>query len=268
MRSLRIVAILAVRNERRYIAPQLRHLVEQGLEVYLLDDASTDDTVRLAEPFLGRGLIAIESMERDGVFRWARVLAHKERVAASLDADWFLHLDPDEWRLPPAPGSTLAEAIGRADAEGYNAVEFREFVFLPTREHPDHDHPHFRATMRWYYPFHPRPHQRLNAWKRQPGPVDLQSLAGHEVLFPGRRPYPRPFVMRHYVFLSVAHAIETYVHRRYDPDELARGWHVTRAQLRPETIRLPGERDLRIERPGVPLDASDPRTTHYVFDTV
>jgi hypothetical protein len=41
----------------------------------------------------------------------------------------------------------------KTDAGGYNAVDFSELAFVPTRESPDHDHPDYRRTMRWYYAF-------------------------------------------------------------------------------------------------------------------
>jgi hypothetical protein len=58
-----------------------------------------------------------------------------------------MHADPDEIRLPHRSDLTLAEAFAEADAQGYNAVNFQEFTFMPTREAPDHDHPHSKQTM-------------------------------------------------------------------------------------------------------------------------
>jgi hypothetical protein len=152
------------------------------------------------------------------------------------------------------------------EAQGYNAVNFLEFVFLPTREAPDHDHPAFQRTMRWYYPFLPAPAHRVTAWKRQPAPVELAWSGGHQVRFPGLRLYPEPFPMRHYLFLSVPHAVRKYVEQRYDPLEVQAGWHRARARLRADMIRLPPQAELRLYRPGEALDPSHPRARHYLFD--
>jgi len=46
--------------------------------------------------------------------------------------------------------------------------------------------------------------------------------------------YPESFKMRHYLFLSVAHAISKYVERSYDPKELHNGWHGWRTRLMAE----------------------------------
>jgi glycosyltransferase involved in cell wall biosynthesis len=263
--SCRAIALLATFNEERFIRPCLEHLFSQGLLVYLLDNSSTDRTVKIARAFLGRGLIGIEDLPRDGLYRWTEILRRKEELAAELDGDWFVHVDADEFRLPPAGYATLAEAFAAIDRAGFNAVDFYEFTFVPTLEEPDHDHDRFLETMRWYYPFSPRRPNQLNAWKSQDRPVDLASGAGHRVEFPGLRPYPSPFPMRHYLFLSVEHAIRKYVERRYDPSELEAGWHRARAALRAEDITLLPQVDLRLYRSDEELDASEPFTHHPVF---
>ena len=264
---MRIVAILAAYNEERFIGACVENLIKQGLEVYIIDNASTDHTVAIAEKYLRRGLIGIETFPRDGIYSWRPLLARKEELASELDADWFLHMDADEIRLPPNSTTSLAEALSAVDAEGYNAVNFFEFTFIPTREAPDHDHPDFQKTMLWYYPFSPTfPHQ-LKAWKRQPERVDLVSTGGHKVSFPGLRMFPHSFPMRHYFFLSIPHAKEKFIQRQYDPKEVKAGMHRARAKLKPKQIRLPSQTMLRFYQSDDQLDSSNPRTRHYLLDS-
>ncbi|MGH3145714.1 MAG: glycosyltransferase family 2 protein, partial [Rubrobacter sp.] len=169
---MRVVAILAAYNEERFIDSCLEHLFEQGVDVYLIDNESTDRTVGIAERYLGRGLIGIETLPRArDAYRWQPILRRKEELAATLEADWFMHADPDEVRLPPRSGLTLAEAFAEVDGKGYNAVNFVEFTFVPTREAPDHDHPEFSRTVRHYYPFVRNFPSQIKAWKRQPDRV-------------------------------------------------------------------------------------------------
>jgi hypothetical protein len=198
---------------------------------------------------------------------WRNILMRKAQLAAELPADWFIHVDADEFRLPPG-GGTLVEALARVDAEGFNAVNFLEFTFVPVREFPDHDHPDFQTTMRWYYPFLPTFPHRLNAWKRQAGPVDLAGSGGHHVRFPGLRMAPDQFRMRHYLFLSVSHALEKWVQRRYDTAEVRAGWHGWRARLQADQITLPSIRELRSYRGDSSLDPSRPRRRHYLEPAV
>lgn len=269
--GMRILALIAAYNEERFIGGCLEHLFSQGIEAYLCDNQSTDDTVAIAKRYLGAGLRGIEHIPRDGTFRWRQILRRKEALAAELEADWFLHLDPDEVPLPPQSGQpgqsgqTLAEALAEADASGYNAVEFSEFAFVPTREAPHHDHPDYRRTMRWYYPFAPAAHHRVIAWKRQAQPADLASSGGHAIQFPERRIAPQPFRLLHYLFLSREHAISKYVSKVYDPQEVRDGWHGWRATLTAGAVRLPPQAALRAAFTDDDLDPSSPRTTHWLF---
>ena len=254
---MRVVALLACKDEARFIGGCIDHLIEQGIEVHVTDDGSTDETLDIVHARLGDGVIGVERSEGgDGTFRLRRQLARKEELAATLGADWYVHLDPDEIRLAPRSDQRLVDAFAEAEDEGSNAVEFLEFVFLPTQEEPDHDHPRFLQTMRSYHPFRPRPHHRLNAWRQPPGGVDLVGHGGHEVVFPGRQVHPEPFRMRHYLFLSEEHARQKYGRRSFDPDEVALGWHGWRDGF--ERVRLPAASELCRHTGDDALDPSDP----------
>jgi len=261
---MRVVALIASYNERRFIEPCLRHLHEHGVESYLVDDGSTDDTVEIAERWLGRGLIDIEETARDEahVFSLHAQLTRKEELARELRADWFMHLDPDEIRLPPAKGETLTQALEAIDLQGFSAVNFLEFTFLPSKEDPDHDHPDFQNTLRTYYPFAPKlPHQ-LKAWKASDS-IDLASSNGHEVRFPGLRMYPQSLPMKHYLFLSRQHAIEKYVLGRRGRKK--GGW---RSKLEASEVHLLSESELRVSQTDSELDPRDPRKHHYLAEAI
>jgi hypothetical protein len=213
-------------------------------------------------------VIGRELMPRNGTYRWEAILRRKEELALELEGDWFVHVDADELRSAPPGFATMAEAFAAVDAAGYNAVDFMEFTFVPTLEHPDHDHPRFMETMRWYYPFRPFARHQVKAWKRQPERVDLAAGGGHRVEFPDRRIYPDTFPMRHYLFLSRQHVVEKYVQRRYAEEELARGWHGARARLTVDQVSFPPERELRVFTSVAALDAREPRTSHWLFEGV
>ena len=254
---MRVVALLTCKDEARFLGGCIDHLVAHGVEVHVTDDGSTDETADIARARLGEGVIAVERADGgDDTFRLRRQLARKEELAQTLGADWYLHLDPDEIRLPPRADQRLVDAFAAAEDDGANAVEFLEFLFLPTQEAPDHDHPRFLETMRSYHPFRPRPHHRLNAWRQPAGGVDLIGHGGHEVVFPDRRVHPVPFRMRHYLFLSRDHARRKYGRRQFDPDEVALGWHGWRSRL--EDVRLPAAAELRDYVGDDALDPSAP----------
>ncbi len=261
---MRVVAILATYNEERFIRACLENLFRQGIEVYLCDNESTDQTVPIAESYRGKGLIDIETFPRAGMFSLRTQLQRKEQLASTLEADWFMHVDADEIHRPVHSNTTLPATFQQAEALGYNAVNFIEFTFLPTKESPDHDHPNFQETMRWYYPFAPTLPHRLNAWKRQPVPVELAWSGGHLVRFPGLSMAPESCWMRHYLFLSRDHAIRKFVEGHYDPKEVESGMFGWRARLRADAITLPSESELRLYTSDDELDPSNPRTKHYL----
>ncbi len=264
--------MLQVYNERRFVAACIEHLHAQGVEVYLIDDGSNDETVSIAERYLGHGLIEIERLPGSEPYSLRDQCRRKELLADRLDADWLIHLDADEIHISPKPRQSLAQALSELDEAGYNAVNFLEFTFVPTRRAPDHDHADFQRTMRSYYAFVPVFPHRLNAFKRQDGPVELAWSAGHKVRFDGLKMAPLSLYMRHYLFLSRQHAVEKFKLRRpYTDEELAAGWFGFRAklrsiELRPEMIRLPEASELLTYEADHLLDASNPRRTHPLAD--
>lgn len=262
---MRVIALMTAYNEERFIAGCLEHLFDQGVETYLIDNGSTDRTAEIAERYLGRGLIGVEKFPRvEGTYKWAPLLRRKEELAASLEADWFMHADPDEIRIAPRPELTLAEAFADVGKKGYNAVNFVEFTFIPTREEPDHDHPDFVRTMRHYYPFMRNFPFQVKAWKKQSDRVNLVHSGGHRVRFPDFRLYPEPFKMRHYPYLSVPHIVSKYLDKKYDPEELKKGWHGYRARVVAEKIQLPSQRELHLYTSDDALDLSNPRVRHVM----
>src|SRR5580765_677228 len=119
--------------------------------------------------------------------------------------------------------------------------------------------------MAWYYPFRTGSTVQLKAWKRQAEQVDLASSDGHLVGFHSLSRYPESFPMRHYLFLSIPHALEKFVQRQYDPAEVEGGMHRIRAALRPGDISLLAESELRRYVSDDRLDPSDPRERYPVF---
>jgi hypothetical protein len=264
-RILHTVAIVATYNEEIHITNCIDSLTKNGLEVYVIDCESTDRTRAIAESFQGRGVIGVETFPRHGVYPWRQILERKEELAAELEADWIMHTDPDEIRLSPWAGISLAQAFEKVENAGYNAVNFFEFTFIPTLESPNHEHTRYEETMRWYYPYlwvFSVPH-RLNAWRKQ-GRVALAWNGGHVVRFEGLKAFPQSFLTKHYEFLSVEHAIRKYCDTPYDAGEVENGWHGWRAKLRPEMIVLPSERQLRRYKSDESLDQSNPRTMEYL----
>lgn len=231
-----VVAIIAAYNEGDVIGQVLRDLIEQGVSAYLIDHASTDDTVARAEPHLGRGLLGIERFPSEGAgvaattdrFSWESILKRKEVLAGELEADWFIHHDADELRESPWAHLNLHDAIRAVDTLGYNAVEFELLNFWPTHDgfRPGDD---MRKMFSYYSAGEPWDKVQIKCWKKTLGQVDLASSGGHEAIFPDRRVFPLRFLLRHYPIRGQVHGERKVFHERqarFVESERARGWHV------------------------------------------
>lgn len=260
---MRIVALLAVRNEEYYLERCLMYLYEQGIETCLIDNESTDRTLKIARAFQHRGVFRIERLPFTGIYEWLEILKYKNLLAQEIDADWFIHHDADEIREAPKPFSNISEGIKDADENGYNAINSDEFVFMPTAEKEVFEGKDYLNEMKYYYYFKPDKLHRVNIWKNRGTHVDLVSSGGHSVMFDNRKIYPENFILRHYILLSKRHAMEKYGKRNYDPRELAKGMHVKRAGLNPETIKFPNSEDLKKISFTGEWDLSDPWTRHF-----
>jgi hypothetical protein len=259
---MRAVAIVCARNEEAHIPHTLAGLIGEGLDAILIDHDSTDRTVPVARTFSGRGLLAIERLPWTGRFSLSEQMEAKWRIIAQLDHDWIVHVDADEWLSAPETGQTLLAGLQIADTAGYNSVHFNEYVFLPRRGE-DVSGVDYRRLLTRYYFHQPRYPFLLRAWKNHAG-LDNRAHGGH-LLSSHARWFPRDFPLRHYIFLSEAGAERKYLTRRFDEDELARGWHDDRVRATKENLRFPD--DDRMHRlpdwTSKEFDASHPHKKHF-----
>jgi glycosyltransferase involved in cell wall biosynthesis len=264
---MKVLALMTVRNEALYLRRCLEHLLGEGIEVCVIDNDSSDGSGDIAREYAGMG-VSVEHFAYPGHFDLRGILRNEERLARELDADWFLHCDGDEIREAPLPFATLHQGVLAADAAGANAINFDEFLFFPMSNEVRHEGTDYVAGMRDYYYFAPSPLRRVNLWKRTGAPVDLASSGGHSAAFAGRRVYPQNFVMRHYIAMSHAHAVDKYARQRtYSPDEVVGlGWHGLRAKVRGsgDIVLPPPERMHRLT--GRDFDRSRPERLHLFFN--
>jgi hypothetical protein len=248
-RDFRAVAIISAHNEADIIAQVVRHLIAEGISVYLLDHASTDGTLDVVQPFLGQGLLGIEPFPKDGdsagreTFVWEAILARKSELSVELDADWFLHHDADEIRESPWDGVRLIDGLRKVDRLGYNAVDFELLDFWPVDDRfqpgddPTRVFRHYELGRAWNK-------RQVKCWKKQNRAPDLVSSGGHDVMFPDRRVFPLRFILRHYPIRSSTHgARKVWVERvpRFVNAEIRRGWHLQYNDYRepPDFLRKP-----------------------------
>jgi hypothetical protein len=241
----RVVAIIAAFNEGDIISRVIGHLVENGIDVYLIDNHSTDDTVEQAYCWLGRGLVKIESFPKEGrsnsdsrgKFDWTAILRRKEELASEIHSNWFIHHDADEIRESPWPGLTLKEAISWVDTLGYNCIDFRVFNFPPIDDNfrqgddPATYFTHYESAAEFDA-------LQAKCWRSSETAVSLIPTAGHDACFAGRRIFPIPFLLRHYPIRGQTHGLKkVFAERknRFLQRERCLPWHVQYDQIKDET---------------------------------
>jgi hypothetical protein len=229
--GFRVVALMTAYNEEDIICASLRHLFAQGVEVYLLDNWSSDATFDLAGQFLGRGLIGMERFPAGGasrVYEWRGLLRRVEELSQTIEADWFIHHDADELRESPWPGVSLRDGLYRVERDGFNCIDHTVLNFRPVDDG-------FAAgsdveSYFNYFEFgQSQPdYIQIKAWKNAGRSVSLAPSGGHEVQFDGRRVYPYKFLLKHYSVRSQRHGERKVLYERkprWDAGEKSMGWH-------------------------------------------
>lgn len=203
--EFRVLATITTYNEADVIVPAIRALLDQGIEVHLLDNWSTDATPQLVTDAFG-GRVTIEYFPRDGpdgLYQLGALLGRIAEIASNSDADWIIYHDADECRHGPWSGVDLRAALYRVEMEGYNAANHTVIEFPPV----DDGFPPGGDFEQYFTRFMPTEtvanRIQIKAWKGRQ--VDLRSSGGHEAIFPGRQVHPFNFVLKHYPVRSQAH---------------------------------------------------------------
>lgn len=223
-------AILAVYNEADIVCEAVDKLIAQGVDVYLIDNASSDGTAERVADRVGRGLVDIEQARffEDGreVYDWTALLRLKETVSRRLGYDWYLHVDADEIRYAPWPGVTLREGLDRVDAAGYNLVNFKLFNFRISADTVIAGD--FESSLTLYSGSERYNQRQVKAWRAHPD-VDIAALGGHHIRVPDARVFPTRFIHKHYPVRSLEHGRRKILAERkarFSNAERQRGWHV------------------------------------------
>ncbi|MEX0644824.1 MAG: glycosyltransferase family 2 protein [Parvularculaceae bacterium] len=232
IRKRRVVAaVMHAFNEADIIRETVTHLRSQGVEVHAFDNWSDDGTYESLKQMQAEGLCATVLRFPDQAsehFELRSQLEFTAEFSCSLNADWIIHHDADEFRYSPWHGVPLCDAITFADSLGYNALDFTvlDFRFLQTR--PDFDG-RFESQLT-HFEFGRRPGhlKQIKAWKNSKPLVNLADSGGHSAEFPGRRIYPLKFLLKHYPLRSRDQAKRKIFRdreRRIAKERALHGWH-------------------------------------------
>jgi len=244
--AFRVLSIIPAYNEADVIVPTIRALLDDGVEVLLVDNWSTDGTPQLVSDAFG-DRVAIERFPASGdtgFNQWSDQLDRFNEIANQSNADWVTRHDADERRSGPWQHLNLRASLYRADMEGYNAVDHTVIEFPPV----DNAFPAGSDYETYFTFFSPNEitanAKQIKAWKTRE--VDLRSSGGHEAVFPGRRVHPLNFLLKHYPVRSQAHGERKVLSERtprITPEEKGR-WHTHYDHVRAGHVFLRDPRDL------------------------
>ena len=230
------LALMTTYNEADVVEQCVEHLFAQGLDVFVVDDNSTDGTLDKLESiarstprlFLDKDTRKNARFYDRGIL-FSTLLAHANRAAAN-GCEWMMNVDADEIRSSPWPGVPLAAAFARVAALGYNAVDFTVADFRYIKGQRMTSAP-FESQMPLFEFGRRHGHFiQIKAWRHAPGlDVALEPSGGHDAHFAGRRVFPLKFLLKHYPLRGLEHARQKIFRDRfprYHPDSLANGAHV------------------------------------------
>ena len=235
---MKVLAIVCVRNEAIQIRRCLRHLISHGVDVILLNHASTDQSIDLARQFLGQGLLKIEYLPWTGFFNLSDQLQAKSKLFESYKNvyDWVAHFDADEEIVVRPSYSCLLDAVHDADRQGFNCLNFNEFVMMPPPKTSDlFSKEEFDGGHLDYYFFQNRYPRLMRVWKNNLN-FNNVNAGGHRLQGENLKIFPVDFALKHYIILSRKHALVKYSKRSFSPEELSRGWHNNRININSDAI--------------------------------
>lgn len=225
-------AFMCMYNEADVVGFVVRHLLEQGIGVHVVDNWSTDGSAEIVREL---PLVGYEKFPADGpslYYSWGKLLQRVEQLSFISGADWCVHHDADEIRRSSRKGESLLDGFARVGAQNYTAVNFQVYHFLATDDS-------YAGDPEKHFKYYTMDHgdcsmRQVKAWKHTGHRVDLASTGGHFANFPSVSVFHENFVLKHYPLRTSEQAARKVLAERvgrYDPAEIARRWHVQYQEL-------------------------------------
>lgn len=190
-----VIGLMAVFNEEDILQQTLSYYTEIGINILIIDNGSTDNSLDIAKSFLGKGVLGIKEIPTD-TYRWEFLLDSLLKWSEEFDPDWCLLIDADTFLESPWHGKTLKEGIRDVAAQGYNVINFDNYEFWPVGEENTAE-TDVRKRLRYYTWADDR---QEKCWKAYKGTRNSRK-GGHALDLPDniqKKIMPENFIMRHY----------------------------------------------------------------------
>lgn len=227
--NFKVLAIINVYNEADVIKQTIEHLLKEGIDVYIIDNWSKDNTKEIVSDLINiySGRVFYERFPADNdnnCYEWRKQLIRVEEISKSLDYDWYIHHDADECHISPWKSVSLKEMIYMADKLGFNVIENSVINFRLTSK--DQENIFMKDT---YFEFGKKEGHfvQLKTWKKDSN-INLNNSGGHVAQIPNTKIYPLKILNKHYPFRTLKQANrKVYSDRlpRFIENEKNIGWH-------------------------------------------
>ncbi len=195
--------MLAVRNEDDILGWVLDEMMDvEGLDVFVMDNHSTDGTVEVLRAREGHPRFAgwtSHPDEPDDALDWEGLLARKQEVVAELQPVWAIHSDADEVRRSPWPGISMRDGLWAVHCADANMVDFTVLNHLPVRGHTPRDRTDISRLDHVEFGLRPGYFAQTKCWRV---PVEGEparwEAGGHRITPPNPRVFPLNFRVDHY----------------------------------------------------------------------
>jgi glycosyltransferase involved in cell wall biosynthesis len=174
---------MATYNEVDIASQTVTRLLEDGFDVHVIDNWSTDGTFETLRALAARGhRLTVERYPSNGPsdrFDYLGILAWVERRGAEHPGRWIASVDSDEIRCSPWRDISFRGGLYVCDLMGFNVVDFTVLNFLPTDDRftpgmdPERVLRHFEfGQLSAYF-------CQTKVWKQGRERVNLRSSGGH-----------------------------------------------------------------------------------------
>ncbi len=197
---MKIIRLLTVKNEIDILSENIKWYSNQGIPTVAIDNGSTDGSFEFLKSLPSDEVALCKQVLTDG-YQEQLLLNEVHTLATSVNPDWIVLADSDEFYESPRHNETFKEGLERISTKEYNLIQLHNIEFWMT-EKDNLNEPNFLKRINHYSYFD------SNRYKSYPNlkGLDIATKIGHVPIFPNNVPIilcPEIFISRHYKFRSL-----------------------------------------------------------------
>ncbi|PIU40427.1 MAG: hypothetical protein COT00_01755, partial [Candidatus Omnitrophica bacterium CG07_land_8_20_14_0_80_50_8] len=237
------VGILFCYNEEHLLIETIKHYLDQGIDLVIVDNDSTDSSIDIVEMYRGRTevypgrIIDVIHVKTDG-YEWIKII----KIACDYMHEklrhycWIMLIDADAFYYSPIKKMPLLKFLTLVRRLGFNVIQGRLYDFYPTeKDDPAVSSPLERLKYCSYQPEWFNRHQE-RIFMYHPT-VNFYASAGHQCLREGKKVCDiAEFIYKHYPWVSYEHGLKKIFSERkprYVKEELQKQMHIQYATIQP-----------------------------------